>query len=224
MRLDTAALRHDQAVMAGVRVEGMTILWMLIEATVAIGGGILARSILLTAFGIDSIIELVTGGILLWRLLVEARQGSLGRVEQAERRAAWVTGSALVLLCIYIIVSAGYALVTQARPETSYAGIGLALIALGIMPILAYRKRVIADRIESAALRGDAACSITCAYMAATLLIGLVINAVFGWWWADSLATLALLFFLIPETREVVEHARAGRAGCSCGDDACGGD
>jgi divalent metal cation (Fe/Co/Zn/Cd) transporter len=207
--------------MAGVRIEGITIFWMLIEAMVAIGGGILARSVLLTAFGIDSVIELVTGGILFWRLLVEARRGSVGRVELAERRAAWVTGSALALLCVYIIVSAGYALVTQAQPETSYAGIGLAIVALGIMPVLAHRKRVIADRIASASLRGDAACSITCAYMAATLLIGLVVNAVFGWWWADSLATLALLFFLIPETREVLEHARAGRAGCSCSDDEC---
>src|SRR5690348_11404399 len=85
------------AVRAGVRIEQITIAWMVVEALVAIGAGVLARSVLLTAFGLDSVIELVAGGVLLWRLLTEARGGALDRVERAENRAAWVTGTALVL-------------------------------------------------------------------------------------------------------------------------------
>ena len=98
---------------------------------------------------------------------------------------------------------------------------GLSLIAVAGMPVLARRKRTIAARIGSAALRGDAACSITCAYMAATLLVGLVLTTLVRWWWADSLAALGLLYWLSKEAREALEGARAGRGGCSCGDDGC---
>src|SRR5947209_13780163 len=91
------------AVRAGVRIEIVTVLWMTVEAAVAIGAGILARSVLLTAFGIDSVIELVTGVTLLWRLSTEAQGGSLERVERAENRAAWITGIGLIALCLYIL-------------------------------------------------------------------------------------------------------------------------
>ncbi len=209
------------AVRAGVRIEQITIVWMVVEATVALAAGVLARSVLLTAFGIDSVIELVAGGVLLRRLLTEARGGALERVERAENRAAWITGVALVLLCLYVVVSAAAALLARAAPDHSYAGIAVALAAVVGMPILARRKRAIAARINSAALRWDAACSITCAYMAFALLIGLLLNAALGWWWADSVAALALLYWLGQEAREALEGARAGRGGC--GDDSCAG-
>jgi divalent metal cation (Fe/Co/Zn/Cd) transporter len=215
------ASTRDKALRAGVQVEIVTILWMVIEAAVAITAGMLARSVLLTAFGIDSVIELVTGGVLLWRLSTEARGGPVAGVERAEHRAAWVVGIGLVLLCLYIIGSAAVALLTRTAPDRSYAGIAMAVAAVIGMPLLAGRKRAIAARIDSAALRGDAACSITCAYMAATLLIGLTLNAVFGWWWADSLAALALLYWLQHEAREALEGARIGRGACGCGDTAC---
>jgi len=204
-----------------VRIEQITIGWMTIEALVAIGSGLLAHSILLTAFGLDSVIELVTGGVLLWRLSTEARGGSMARVERAENRAAWVTGIGLILLCLYIIVSAGAGLLLHDRPEASPVGIGLALAAVVGMPLLAWRKRAIAGRLDSAALRGDAACSMTCAYMAATLLVGLALTAALGWWWADSVAALAFLYWLQHEAREALDGARAGRGGCGCGDPSC---
>ncbi len=221
--LDTPRARTErgQAVRAGVRVEQLTIGWMAVEAIVALTAGVLARSVLLTAFGIDSVIELVTGGVLLWRLSTEARGGSLARVERAENRAAWVTGIGLVLLCLYIVASAGVGLWTHSRPESAPAGIVLALVALVGMPLLARRKRAIAARLDSAALRGDAACSLTCAYMAATLLVGLVLTAALGWWWAEDVAALGFLYWLVGEAREALDGARAGRGGCSCGDDAC---
>lgn len=202
----------------GVRVEMVTVAWMVIEAVVAIGAGVLAASVLLTAFGLDSVIELVTGGALLCWLATEAWGGDLERVERAENRAAWVTGVGLVALCLYVVASVAFGLLTQALPESSAVGIGLSIAALVIMPILARRKRVIAARIDSAALRGDAACSLTCAYMAGALLVGLTLNAAFHWQWADSVAALGLLSWLVPEARDALEGARAGRGGCRCGD------
>ena len=205
----------------GVHIEAITVIWMTVEAVVGIGAGVLARSVLLTAFGLDSVVELVTGGALLWRLATEARGGSLERVEWAERRAAWIAGIGLALLCAYVVCLSALSLLTRTRSDASPVGIGLAAVALIGMPMLARRKRQIAAAIDSVALRGDAACSITCAYMAGTLLLGLAARALFGWWWADSVAALALLYWLVPEAREALDGARAGRAACSCGDDEC---
>jgi divalent metal cation (Fe/Co/Zn/Cd) transporter len=217
------AARGERAtlVRAGVRIEIVTVIWMTLEAVLAIGAGVAARSVLLTAFGADSVIELVTGGVLLWRLATEAQGGSLARVERAENRAAWIAGVGLVLLCAYVIAATALSLLTHTRPEASYVGIGVSLVAIAGMPVLARRKRVIAARIESAALRGDAACSITCAYMAATLLAGLALNAALGWWWAEGVAALGLLYWLGREAREALQAARAGRGGCGCAGDAC---
>jgi divalent metal cation (Fe/Co/Zn/Cd) transporter len=130
---------------------------------------------------------------------------------------------ALVLLCLYVVVSAGAALLTRTEPDRSFAGIAVALVAVIGMPILARRKRRIAGQLNSAALRGDAACSITCAYMAGALLIGLLMNAALGWWWADSVAALTLLYWLGREAREALEGARAGRGGCGCAGESCAG-
>jgi len=210
-------VRQEEAVRAGVRIEVVTVVWMLIEGAVALAAGILVRSVLLTSFGIDSVIELIAGGVLLWRLTTEARGHSLERVERAENRAAWVTGVGLSLLCVYVVGTAAASVLTRTKPESAPVGIALALIALVIMPVLVWRKRDIAARIGSAALRADAACSLTCAYMAATLLVGLGLNLAFGWWWADAVASFALLYWLVPEAREALEGARAGRGGCGCG-------
>ena len=93
---------------SGIQIEVITILWMVIEMVVAIGAGIAARSILLTAFGIDNLIELVSNGILLWRLLVESRGGDLENIERAEHRADWIVAITLGLLCAYVFVSSAY--------------------------------------------------------------------------------------------------------------------
>jgi divalent metal cation (Fe/Co/Zn/Cd) transporter len=208
-------------VRAGIQIELVTVCWMLVEAAVAIGAGIVARSALLTAFGLDSVIELITGGVLLWRLVADARGDALERVARAEKYAAWVAGVALIVLCLYIVATSALSLLTQTHAESSAIGIGLALVAVVGMPLLAWRKRAIAAPLGSAALRGDAACSITCAYMAGALLVGLLLNALLGWWWADSVAALGLLYWLIPEAREAIEGARAGHTACACGDDEC---
>ena len=192
-----------------------------IEAVVAIAAGIVARSVLLTAFGLDSVLELVTGGTLLWRLATQARGASLARVEAAEHRAAWIAAIGLALLCVYVVATSVVSLFVSIHAHESSAGIALAVAALLVMPLLAWRKRIIAAQLGSGALRADAACSITCAYMAGTLLVGLALNAVLGWWWAESIAALALLYWLVPEAREALEGARTGRGACTCDDDHC---
>jgi len=102
-------------------------------------------------------------------------------VERAENRAAWIAGGGLVALCVYIVVTSALSLWQHNHPDASVAGIGLALAARVLMPALVWQKRKIAARINSAALRADAACSLTCAYMAATLLVGLALTALSGW-------------------------------------------
>lgn len=204
----------------GVRIELITIIWMTIEAAIAITTGLATRSVSLQGFGIDSIIELIAGGVLLWRLLVEQRGGTTAAVERAERRAAWITSISLFVLAAYIVADSAFAFLTRSRPEASWWGIGLAIAATIVMPLLWQGKLRIARRIESAALKADAMCSITCAYMAITLLVGLLLNKFFGWWWADPLAALALVYFIIKEGREALHEARTGET-CSCGEEEC---
>jgi divalent metal cation (Fe/Co/Zn/Cd) transporter len=192
----------------GVRIEVFTVIWMVVEAVVSSGAGVLAGSALLTAFGLDSVVELISGAILLWRLLVEARGEDAEYVEQAERRSAWVVFVCLALLCLYVLGTSLNGLVTKARPEGSLIGIAIAAAAVLVMPWLAFTKRRIAARIESGALRGDAASSLTCGYMAGAVLVGVLLNTLFHWWWAEDVAALVFLMFLFQETREVLEEAR----------------
>lgn len=203
----------------GIGIEAVTILWMLIEAGVALTSGFATRSVSLEGFGIDSIIELIAGGILLWRLLIEQRGGSIERVERAERRAAWVTALSLFALALYIVCASSLTFLAGTRPESSWWGIGLAIAAVVIMPLLWQGKLRVSRQIGSAALKADAACSVTCAYMSLTLLVGLLLNHLFGWWWADPLSALALVYFIVREGREALHEARTGEHCSCCSDD-----
>jgi divalent metal cation (Fe/Co/Zn/Cd) transporter len=192
----------------GVRLEVFTVIWMVLEAAVALGAGIVARSFLLTAFGVDSVVELVSGSILLWRLTLESGIGDVERAENAEHKATWFVAITLGLLCLYVLASSVYGLVTQSKPDGSLVGIFISLGAVIVMPYLGISKRRVATRIQSDALRGDAAESFTCGYMAGTVLVGLALNALFHWWWAEDIAALVFLFWLFGETREAFEEAR----------------
>ena len=176
---------------------------------VSIGAGMAAGSVLLIAFGIDSLIELISSGIPLWRLRVESRGGDADRVEQAAHRAEWIVAIALGLLCVYVLSSTIYGLIVHSKPESTLTGIAISAAAVLIMPYLAVAKRHIANRIHSEALADDAVESITCAYMAGTVLIGLALNALFGWWWAEHIAALLFLVWLGRETWEAFEEARS---------------
>ncbi|HEY2592700.1 MAG TPA: cation transporter [Chloroflexota bacterium] len=186
----------------------MTVVWMVFEAALAISAGVVAGSALLVAFGLDSIVELVSGGILLWRLSVEAHGGSRSRVEAAERRARWVVALALAVLCAYVLVTSLYGLLARVQPEASLVGIGVSLAAAAFMPYLFWRKRRLARALGSPALHEEAASSLTCGYMAAAVLVGVGLNAALGWWWAENIAALVFLVWLARETREALDAAR----------------
>ena len=198
-------------VRTGVRVEVFSVIWMVIEGAVSIGAGIVAGSALLTAFGLDSVVELVSAGVLLWRLSLEARDSNTERAQRAEHQAALVVGVTLGLLCLYVLGTSVYGLVTHAKPEGSLVGILVSAAAVLVMPGLAFIKRRIAARIDSGALRGDAASSLTCGYMAGAVLLGLLLNALFHWWWAEDVAALVFLIFLAQETREAFKEAHEGK-------------
>jgi divalent metal cation (Fe/Co/Zn/Cd) transporter len=211
---------HLGHIRLGIWIEVIALFWMVIEASIALITGFATRSVSLEGFGIDSIIELVAGSILLWRLLVEQRGGSIEVVNYAERRASWITGISLFGLALYIVADSAFAFLTQSHPEVSWWGIGLAIAAAIIMLLLWRGKLRVANHIGSAALRADAICSVTCAYMSFTLLFGLLLNKYFGFWWADALAALALVYFIVREGREVIHEARTGEK-CNCSDGEC---
>ena len=199
---------RSSAIRRGVRLEWFTVLWMAAEAVLAIGAGIAARSVLLTAFGADSLIELLSGGTLLWRLRIEAAGGDEARVETVERRAEWISAALLILLCVYVAVTAIGGLVLRIQPERSWLGVAVSAAAVIVMPWLAARKRAANQTIQSPALRADIAESITCAYLAAVTLAGTAVDALTGLWWVEYIAALLLLWWLVPEAREALAAAR----------------
>ena len=193
--------------------EALTIAWMIVEAAASIAAGVLARSLLLIAFGVDSGIELLSASVLYWRLRREAqaKPGEEAAVERLERRTARFGGYLLYALALYVLVQAGSGLWRRGAAETSWLGIAVAVVAALGMPVLARAKIRVAAEIGSRALRADAMETITCGYLSWVLLAGLVANALLHWWWLDSAAALVLVPFLIKEGREAI----AGEC-CGC--------
>jgi divalent metal cation (Fe/Co/Zn/Cd) transporter len=196
------------ALRRGIRLETLTIAWMAVEAGVAIGAGVAARSVLLTAFGADSVIELVSAGTLWWRLRLEARGGDGRSVSGVEKTATRISAVLLVLLCAYVVVTSIGGLALRVEPQPSWLGVAVALAAVVLMPVLAAQKRTVNRTLGSAALRADIAESITCAYLAAATLVGVGLDALTGWWWVEYIAAIALLWWLAGEAREALEAAR----------------
>ena len=204
----SSSYTHSSQLARGIQIEWLSAVWMVIEALVALLAGILAHSIALIAFGADSVIELVAGGALLFRLYVEANGGDAEGVERAERAASWIVGIALLALAAYIVISSAVSLFTQTHPEATTLGIGIAVASSILMPFLATSKKRIGRRIGSKALVSDGSCSMVCAYMSWILLAGVGANALLGWWWADSVAALGFVWFVVHEGLEAINEAR----------------
>lgn len=184
--------------------EYVTLVWMAIEAAVAIGFGIAAGSLTLTAFGIDSLIELISAAVLVWRLTVELQHGvSFG--EQAEKAASRIGGALLFALAAYVVGSAGWKLWVQQGAEFSLPGLIVSVLAIPIMYLLSRRKLQVARALGSRALRTDAVESITCGWLALVVVIALVAQLLVGAWWVDAVASLAIVWFVIREGREAWE-------------------
>ena len=192
----------------------ITIGWMTIEGAASLLLGWASKSLLLEAFGIDSVVELFSAGVLLWRLKVEANGlADETRVEAVERRASRWVGYSLYALVAYVIFNSAYGLFVVERVTDTHEsvwGILIGLVAKVGMPILAGYKLRIAARLNSRALRADAMEAITCGYLSIVLMVGLAATRLFGWWWLDSVASLALIPFLIKEARAAI------RGECDC--------
>src|SRR5438093_6749750 len=181
----------------------ITIGWMTIEGAASLLLAWASKSLLLEAFGIDSVIELFSAAVLLWRLRVEASGTAASEhVNLVELRAARLVGYSLYALVIYVVLNSGYGLFIAKRitdTHESVWGILIGLVAKIGMPILAGYKLKVAARLNSRALRADAVESITCGYLSIVLMIGLAATWLLGWWWLDSVAALALIPFLSKE-------------------------
>jgi divalent metal cation (Fe/Co/Zn/Cd) transporter len=202
-------IEHGALIREAFRLEWFTIAWMTIEAIIAIASGIAAHSISLTAFGIDSLIELASAGVLIWRLSVELKHGRAFS-EAAERIASRIAGGLLFALAAYVMAAAGWGLWHREGQAFSWPGLIVTLLAIPIMYLLAKRNLAVAGRLGSRALRADAVEAITCGWLSFAVAVGLLAQLAIGAWWVDSVASLAILWFLIKEGRE----AWAGETCC----------
>jgi divalent metal cation (Fe/Co/Zn/Cd) transporter len=194
------------SIVAGRRVEYMSLAWTSLEAAAGIVAGLAAASIALIGFGADSVIEIASSAILLWRLS-DAERGSA-----REKPALKLVGVCFLLLAAYVLWESARSLLAREAPRVSYFGIGFSALCLVVMPLLARAKRRIAARIGSRSLDADSRQSSICAYLAAILLGGLGLNALFGWWWADPLAALAMIPII---AKEGLEALRGKSCGCA---------
>src|SRR5213595_2449013 len=207
------ALRADTVRLA-LLLTYITLGWMTIEGAASLLLGWASKSLLLEAFGIDSVIELFSAGVLLWRFRIAASGfADEARLEKVENRASRLVGYTLYFLVAYVVFNSAYGIFIARRVTDTHEsawGILIGLVAKIGMPILAGYKLKVATRLNSRALRADAIEAIVCGYLSIVLMVGLAATRILGWWWLDSVAALALIPFLIKEARAAIE-----------GEDAC---
>ncbi len=193
-----AIAETDSLVARGRRLEYVTLGWNSLEALLSLAAGLLAGSIALVGFGVDSVIEVSSGAVLLWRL------GAGAEAERREQIALRFVGICFLLLAAYVAWDAITSLVHRDAPHESYVGIGVAAASLIAMPLLARAKRRVARGLNSGAMQADSRQTDICAYLSAILLGGLLLNALFGWWWADPIAALVMVPLIAKEGIEGV--------------------
>ena len=190
-----------------LKLEYILVGWNVVEAAAAIGAGVVAGSIALIGFGLDSIIEVTTALVLIWRL---RKHGAADSDEEtrAEKLALRIVGITFFVLAAYVLYESVEKLWSHQIPQKSFLGILITFLSLLVMPYLGFRKRKIARQIESKALEADAMETMICAYLSAIVLMGLGLNAWIGWWWADPAAGLLMVGFIVRDGWETVEEAR----------------
>lgn len=182
--------------------EAAIITYNVVEGILSVAAGIVAGSIVLVGFGLDSAIEVSAALVVLWHL---SRSGD-------EKQPAWegkvarFVGFTLLLVASYVLVRSVYSLATQAEPEESPLGIGITMASIVIMPFASRFQHRFAARIGSAALEADSKETLVCTYLSVAALVGLGANALFGWWWADPVAALALVFLIAREGWEIFSN------------------
>lgn len=204
----SAILDRQAVVRRGRRLTWATIAYNSLEAVLAIGAGLIAGSVALVGFGVDSVIELSSSAAGLWRLHSDE---SVADRERSERHALLAIGTCFLLLAVYVLADAVGTLVARERPQESLVGILIATGSLVVMPLLARAKRRVAAQLTSRALTADARQTEICWYLSLILVAGLGLNAVWGWWWADPVAGLAMVPLIAYEGIEAVR----GRTVCA---------
>lgn len=182
-----------------IRLVVATLVYNVLEAAVALWAGANAESIALLGFGFDSVIECAAAGMLLWRLRLDAHGTAGEELERTEHRVHRFVGVTFFALALYVVAQAGWTLWTRDTPGESLAGIILAAVSLVVMPLVSWGKLRAAERIGSRALRAEARETLACSYLSFTLLLGLAANAAADWWWADPVAALLMVPWLIKE-------------------------
>jgi divalent metal cation (Fe/Co/Zn/Cd) transporter len=180
----------------GRKLEYFTVIYNSLEGLIAVGAGLVAGSIALVGFGFDSMIEVTSGAVLLWRLYADTNEARRERVEAISLR---VVGICFLLLAVYVSFDSIKSLVRREAPDESLIGIILAAVSLIVMPLLVRAKRKVARGINSGALMADSKQTELCTYLSAILLGGLLLNALFGWWWADPIAALIMVPIIVKE-------------------------
>ena len=204
-------INRTELIKRGRYLEYFTIGYNSLEGLIAVAAGLIAASIALVGFGFDSLIEVTSGAVLLWRLHADVDEERRERVEAISLR---IVGVCFVVLAIYVSYDSVKSLIKREAPQESIVGIVLAAVSLIIMPLLVRAKRKVARGINSGALMADSKQTELCTYLSAILLGGLLLNALLGWWWADPIAALVMVPIIIKEGIE-------GLRGETCCDDEC---
>lgn len=210
--ITTKQIERARLVRRGRYLEYFTIGYNSLEGLIAVGAGLLAGSIALVGFGFDSLIEVTSGAVLLWRLHADVNEARRERIEAISLR---LVGICFIVLALYVTYDSVKSVISREAPEESIIGIALGTVSLVIMPLLVRAKRKVARSINSGALMADSKQTELCTYLSAILLGGLLLNALFGWWWADPLAALIMVPIIVNEGVEAL------RGETCCDDDTC---
>ena len=206
-----AASDRSQLVQRGRALEYITVGYNTLEGLVSIIAGLIAGSVSLVGFGLDSFIEVTSGTALLWRLHHDWNEA---RREAIERITLRIVGLCFIALAVYIAFDSGLTLARHEKPERSIPGIAVAAVSVVVMPLLARAKRRVAEGIDSAAMRADSRQTDFCTYLSAILLGGLLMNALLGWWWADPVAGVAMVPIIAKEGVDAVRGKGCEKCGC----------
>lgn len=197
-----SVITRETLVLRGKHLEYFTIAWNSLEGVVALIAGALAGSISLVGFGIDSFIEVTSGSVLLWRMEVDA---DVRKRERNEKFSLRVVGVCFLALAAYVGYESLSVLVSRKAPEHSIPGIVLACVSLVVMPLLSRAKKRVGRELGSPAMHADAKQTDFCVYLSAILLLGLLLNATLGWWWADPAAALIMVPLIAKEGVEAMK-------------------
>jgi divalent metal cation (Fe/Co/Zn/Cd) transporter len=194
--MNELTLTRQAIAQRGRRLEYLSIAWNTLEGSIAVAAGVVAGSISLIGFGIDSFIEVASSATLFWRMSVD---GDVKRRERNEKLSLRVVGGCFIALAVYVAYESVSGLIRKTAPEHSIPGIVLACVSLIAMPILSRAKKRIGNALSSPAMKADAKQADFCMYLSAILLAGLLLNAALGLWWADAIAALIMVPMIAKE-------------------------